>query len=130
MKPGFHAGLRLVAKNTGIGWLTDLSRDGKRGALWQMVSRSDNNMYLLEMANDAGGVGPVTSLAAIAGQPMIAHYHTDGNGGTGVYLAHRGPGGEPPESTRGPLPHGRLTSPSSTRCSEPPLRGELTTARW
>ncbi len=43
--------LRLAAKNPGVGALVDLSRDGRRGVLWRMQSRSDNNLLLLDLAS-------------------------------------------------------------------------------
>jgi dipeptidyl aminopeptidase/acylaminoacyl peptidase len=39
--------LRLVARNRGIGRLTDLGADGRRAALYRMASRGDDNLYLL-----------------------------------------------------------------------------------
>jgi dipeptidyl aminopeptidase/acylaminoacyl peptidase len=41
--------LRLVAENNGIGALTEVSRDGRRAILYRMVSRSDCNLYLLDL---------------------------------------------------------------------------------
>src|SRR5262245_15058864 len=35
--------LRLVAENRGIGYLTDVSRDGRRAVLYRMANRSDDN---------------------------------------------------------------------------------------
>lgn len=40
--------LTLVAKNSGIGYLTDLSRAGKQAVLYRMVSRSNNNLFLVD----------------------------------------------------------------------------------
>jgi dipeptidyl aminopeptidase/acylaminoacyl peptidase len=54
--------LRLIAKNTGIGWLTDFSRDRTKAVLWQMQNRSDSNLYLLNMAGDASGSANKTLL--------------------------------------------------------------------
>ena len=39
--------LRLVAHNTGIGALTDISQDGRRLALLRMNSRGDNDLWLV-----------------------------------------------------------------------------------
>lgn len=43
--------LRLVARNQGIGDLTDVSRDEKFGLLYRMVNRSDNDLFLLDLEN-------------------------------------------------------------------------------
>src|SRR5712692_10361541 len=40
----------LVAKNRGIGALRDVSRDGSRAVLYRMMNRSDNDLFLVEMA--------------------------------------------------------------------------------
>ncbi|MDQ6749015.1 MAG: prolyl oligopeptidase family serine peptidase, partial [Candidatus Dormibacteraeota bacterium] len=45
--------VRLVAENNGIGYLTDLSRDGGRAVLYRQVHRSDDNLYLLDLAGGA-----------------------------------------------------------------------------
>ena len=55
-------GLRLIAKNTGIGWLTDFSRDRTKAVLWQMQNRSDSNLYLLDVVGDASGSANKTIL--------------------------------------------------------------------
>ncbi len=41
--------LRLVAENEGIGMLTDVSRDGRYGILYRMKSRSDDNLYHIDL---------------------------------------------------------------------------------
>ncbi|MBI3664701.1 MAG: S9 family peptidase [Acidobacteria bacterium] len=41
---------RLVAKNPGIGDLADISRDHQRAILERMENRSDNNLFLLDLA--------------------------------------------------------------------------------
>lgn len=41
--------LRLVAHNPGIGAVTSLTRDAQRGLLFRLRSRSDNNLYLLDL---------------------------------------------------------------------------------
>lgn len=41
---------RLVAENRGIGSLSDVSRDGRRAMLYRMVSRGDDNLFLLDLA--------------------------------------------------------------------------------
>lgn len=41
--------LRLVAQNPGIGAVTSLTRDAQRGLLFRLRSRSDNNLYLLDL---------------------------------------------------------------------------------
>ncbi len=41
--------LREIAENPGIGVLADLSRDGGRAVLWRMESRSDDNLFLLDL---------------------------------------------------------------------------------
>jgi dipeptidyl aminopeptidase/acylaminoacyl peptidase len=40
---------RLVATNAGIGYLTRLSRDGKRAVLYRMQSRGDNSLFLVDL---------------------------------------------------------------------------------
>jgi len=44
-------GLRRIAKNTGIGQLNDVSDDGARAVLYRMKSRSDSNLYLIDIAS-------------------------------------------------------------------------------
>ena len=44
--------LRLIAENRGIGRLSDLSRDGQRAVLYRMQNRSDDNLFLLELARN------------------------------------------------------------------------------
>jgi dipeptidyl aminopeptidase/acylaminoacyl peptidase len=43
--------LRLVTENRGIGFFTDVSRDGQRAVLYRMVSRSDDNLVLVNLAS-------------------------------------------------------------------------------
>jgi dipeptidyl aminopeptidase/acylaminoacyl peptidase len=43
--------MRLVAKNPGIGVVAGLSRDGRRATVWRMESRSDANMFLIDLVN-------------------------------------------------------------------------------
>jgi len=40
---------RSVTENQGIGYFTDVSRDGKRAVLFRMANRSDNNLYLINL---------------------------------------------------------------------------------
>ena len=42
--------LRLAAENDGIGVLVDVSRDGRRALVWRMVSRGDDNLFLVDLA--------------------------------------------------------------------------------
>ena len=42
---------KMVLENKGIGGFDDLSRDKKQGLLNRLVSRGDNNVYLVELAN-------------------------------------------------------------------------------
>lgn len=42
--------LRRVARNPGIGYLTDLRRDGTLGVLYRMESRSSDNLFLVDLA--------------------------------------------------------------------------------
>ena len=42
---------RLIAANPGVGTLTDVSRDGKRALVSRVVSRGDNNLFLVDLAN-------------------------------------------------------------------------------
>ncbi|MFQ5701618.1 MAG: S9 family peptidase [Acidobacteriota bacterium] len=41
--------LDLKVKNPGIGSLTEISRDGRRAVVWRMKSRSDTNLYLVDL---------------------------------------------------------------------------------
>ncbi len=41
---------RMVLENKGIGGFDDLSRDKKRGLLNRLVSRGDNNLYVVDLA--------------------------------------------------------------------------------
>ncbi|MCD4706402.1 MAG: S9 family peptidase [Candidatus Sabulitectum sp.] len=41
--------LRLVTENRGVGYFTDVSRDGKYALLYRMVNRSDNNLYVINL---------------------------------------------------------------------------------
>jgi dipeptidyl aminopeptidase/acylaminoacyl peptidase len=41
--------LKLVAQNPGIGAITSLTRDAQHGLLFRLRSRSDNNLYLLDL---------------------------------------------------------------------------------
>jgi dipeptidyl aminopeptidase/acylaminoacyl peptidase len=43
----------LAVKNGGVGGLTDLSRDGRRGVVFRVKSRGDSDLYLVDLA--AGG---------------------------------------------------------------------------
>ena len=43
--------LRQIAQNPGIGTLADLSRDGRRGVVYRMNSRSDDNLVLLDLTS-------------------------------------------------------------------------------
>jgi dipeptidyl aminopeptidase/acylaminoacyl peptidase len=45
--------LRKIAANPGIGAVTNLSRDGRRAVLWRMESRSDDNLFLLDLQDGA-----------------------------------------------------------------------------
>jgi dipeptidyl aminopeptidase/acylaminoacyl peptidase len=42
--------MRLAAQNRGIGGFSDLTRDGKRALLNRLVSRGDNNLFLVDIA--------------------------------------------------------------------------------
>ncbi len=42
--------MRLAAQNRGVGSFLDLSRDGKRALLFRLVSRGDDNLYLVDLA--------------------------------------------------------------------------------
>ncbi len=44
---------QLVARNEGIGDLDDVSRDGRYAILYRLVSRSDDNLYLVDLASGA-----------------------------------------------------------------------------
>jgi dipeptidyl aminopeptidase/acylaminoacyl peptidase len=45
-----RAGARLVSRNRGTGGFVDLSRDGRWALLNRVVSRGDNNLYLVDLA--------------------------------------------------------------------------------
>jgi len=45
--------MRLVARNKGIGRVTDISRDGRLALLYRMANRGDDNVYLLDLQNGA-----------------------------------------------------------------------------
>ncbi len=42
-------GHRLVAKNKGIGYLVDMSRDGSAALLYRMISRGSNDLYVIDV---------------------------------------------------------------------------------
>lgn len=42
--------LQVISKNTGVGYFTDISRDGAYGVLYRMENRSDDNLYLVELS--------------------------------------------------------------------------------
>ncbi|MDX1582750.1 MAG: S9 family peptidase [Thermoanaerobaculia bacterium] len=41
--------LELVAKNKGIGWISDLSSDGKSALVGRLVSRGSNDLFLVDL---------------------------------------------------------------------------------
>jgi dipeptidyl aminopeptidase/acylaminoacyl peptidase len=43
----------LAGRNQGIGELEDVSRDGRLAVLYRMVSRSDDNLYLLDLERES-----------------------------------------------------------------------------
>jgi dipeptidyl aminopeptidase/acylaminoacyl peptidase len=45
--------MRLIAENPGIGVLTDLSRDGRRAAIWRMASRSSSDLFVRDLTSGA-----------------------------------------------------------------------------
>jgi dipeptidyl aminopeptidase/acylaminoacyl peptidase len=45
-----EGGWRLVAESRGISRLADVSRDGRRAVLWRMANRSDDDLYLIDLA--------------------------------------------------------------------------------
>lgn len=51
--------VELVAKNPGIGFLTDLSPDDRRGMLWRMRSRGDSDLFLVD--RETGAATPLTA---------------------------------------------------------------------
>ncbi|HZU67212.1 MAG TPA: S9 family peptidase [Ktedonobacteraceae bacterium] len=44
---------QLVAENKGIGNLSDISRDGQKAILFRMLNRSDDNLFLIDLASRA-----------------------------------------------------------------------------
>jgi dipeptidyl aminopeptidase/acylaminoacyl peptidase len=43
--------LQLISRNEGVGAFTDISRDHRHALLWRMLSRSDNNLFLVDLAD-------------------------------------------------------------------------------
>ena len=43
--------LRLIAQNNGVGFFTDISRDGRRAVLYRMLNRSDNDLFLIDLVS-------------------------------------------------------------------------------
>jgi dipeptidyl aminopeptidase/acylaminoacyl peptidase len=43
--------LQLITQNQGIGYFSDVSRDRRHAVLWRMLSRSDDNLFLVDLAN-------------------------------------------------------------------------------
>jgi dipeptidyl aminopeptidase/acylaminoacyl peptidase len=41
--------LQLISENQGIGFFTDISRDGKWAILYRLVNRSDDNLFLVQI---------------------------------------------------------------------------------
>ncbi|MDQ2869867.1 MAG: S9 family peptidase [Acidobacteriota bacterium] len=71
---------RLVTENHGIGGFSDISRDGKRALLDRLVSRGDNNLYLVDLAS-----GRETLLTPHDGPgSFFGEFAPDG---TAIYLA-------------------------------------------
>ncbi|HEX6198860.1 MAG TPA: S9 family peptidase [Thermoanaerobaculia bacterium] len=73
--------LRKVYDLQGIGGLTDLSRDGRRGVLYQMASRGDDDLYLLDLES-----GEARLLTPHEGTATSGSAHLLPDGRT-VYLA-------------------------------------------
>ena len=73
--------LRKVYDLQGIGGLTDLSRDGRRGVLYQMASRGDDDLYLLDLES-----GETRLLTPHEGTATSGSAHLLPDGRT-VYLA-------------------------------------------
>ncbi len=48
---GSSGELQLVSKNKGVGFLMDVSRDGTHGVLYRQENRSDDNLFLVELAS-------------------------------------------------------------------------------
>ncbi|HEX4438651.1 MAG TPA: S9 family peptidase [Thermoanaerobaculia bacterium] len=42
---------RMVLENTGVGDLSDLTRDNRRGLMNRLVNRGDNNLYVVDLAS-------------------------------------------------------------------------------
>ncbi|MBI4164486.1 MAG: S9 family peptidase [Acidobacteria bacterium] len=43
--------LQLITQNQGFGRFTDVSRDGRHALLYRMLSRGDDNLFLVDLAN-------------------------------------------------------------------------------
>lgn len=42
--------LKLISENKGIGFFSDISRDGKYAILFRMISRGDNNLFVVNLS--------------------------------------------------------------------------------
>jgi dipeptidyl aminopeptidase/acylaminoacyl peptidase len=73
--------LRLVAENQGIGTMDDISRDGRWAVLNRMRQRSDNDLFLIDLAN-----GTETRLTPHEGPGSFDHGTFSPDGRT-VYLS-------------------------------------------
>jgi dipeptidyl aminopeptidase/acylaminoacyl peptidase len=63
------AKLELAAKNEGVGGIENVSRDRRRAVLQRVRSRSDSNLYLLDLASHAETLlTPHTGPASFAGE--------------------------------------------------------------
>ncbi len=73
--------LSLLAKNPGIGRVADLSRDGRRAALYRMENRGDDNLFLRDLSS-----GTESLLTPHEGPGSFSGGHFSPDGAT-VYLS-------------------------------------------
>ncbi|HET8846807.1 MAG TPA: S9 family peptidase [Ktedonobacteraceae bacterium] len=67
--------LRVVSRNQGIGHFVDVSRDGQSAILYRMQSRSDDNLFLVDLA---GGREQLLTPHEGPGSFSDAHFSPDG----------------------------------------------------
>jgi dipeptidyl aminopeptidase/acylaminoacyl peptidase len=73
--------LQLISENQGIGFFTDISRDGKWAILYRLVNRSDDNLFLVQIQT-----GEEVLLTPHEGPGSFPHGRFSPDGKT-IYLA-------------------------------------------
>ncbi len=84
MDIGENGELRMVAKNPGVGGLTDLNRDATRGLLYRLRSRGSNDLFLLDTRTGKDTLltehtGPGTFFGQISPDGKIVYLGTNKN---------------------------------------------------